>query len=289
MFDKNFLYKIYDKYCLTDRKIQFVPLAHRNTQGVICVDKATGKTGISKCHKDDKFDSKTGCAIAYCRLKNIPIKEIEDVKVKAGCFYKINGKDVGYCFKIAEDTAIFIKLEFNLCNHKYKLNTGNIRYYKIGQDSFEKIEKICFDYFEPASVAFLNNTYVEMVNNEEETKDIKFKFKEGCGVEAIYYDGTWYNLANIPETHYITRALAYAKLKDEGASMCEHLSISYLDLKKRSFELNNSTYYIISAGLTDNGLPALYTFEPLTSKFKQFSFEITEGVDPSNAIFKLYR
>lgn len=289
MFDKNFLYKIYDKYCFGNDKIYFIPLKHRNTFGAICVDRATGKTGISKCHKDDKYDAKIGWAIAYCRLKNIPIKETEDVKVKAGCFYKVNGKDVGYCFKIVENTAMFIKLELNLRSHKYKLNTGSIRHYRIDQDSFEKIEKVCFDYFEPVNMAFLNNTYAEMIKNEEETRDVKFKFKDGCGVEAICYNHIWYNLSNIPETHHIVRALAYARLKNEGKSMCEHLLIYYSNLKKRSFELNGKTYHIVSAGLTYDGLPVLYTFEPFASEFKQFSFEITEGVDPSDAIFELYR
>lgn len=290
MFDKNFLYKIYDKYCLNYNKIYFIPLKNRNTNGIICVDNATGNTGISKCHKDDKYDAKIGCAIAYCRLKNIPIKETEDEEVKAGYFYNVNGKNVGYCYKISEGIAAFIKLEFNFYKHKYNLNTGSLEYYNIDKDSFRKMKEIDFDYFEPVDATFLNRIYSEMVVNGEQTKDVKFKFKDGCGVEAICYNKTWYNLTDIPEAHHIIRALAYAKLRNEGKSVCEHLSISYSSLKKRSFELKGKIYYIISAGLTYDRFPILYTYNPSENEFKQFSFEtIKEEVEPSDAIFKLYR
>lgn len=72
---------------------------------VIVTSIKTGKRAIAKCHKDDEWNFATGVGIAYCRLKNIPIKKIREndnlavYKFEAGdCYYLSIGN--GLYFKV---------------------------------------------------------------------------------------------------------------------------------------------------------------------------------------------
>lgn len=44
----------------------------------IAIDTNNNKIAVAKCHKDDSFNNKIGLAIAYARLRNIPVPEVSD-------------------------------------------------------------------------------------------------------------------------------------------------------------------------------------------------------------------
>lgn len=70
MYNEKFLQRMAER-ALRDRSV-FI-FSHKRQ--VIVTSVKTGKRAIAKCHKDDKWDYAIGIGIAYCRLKDIPIKK----------------------------------------------------------------------------------------------------------------------------------------------------------------------------------------------------------------------
>ena len=70
MYNKDFLKRMALR---AERDVSVVFYTHKNK--TFCLSLRTGKVGISKCHKEDKYDHFIGIGLAYCRLKNIKVPE----------------------------------------------------------------------------------------------------------------------------------------------------------------------------------------------------------------------
>lgn len=70
MYNKDFL----NRMAIKASKDESV-FIYTHKKEVIVTSIKTGKRAVAKCHKDDKWNFATGVGIAYCRLKNIPIKK----------------------------------------------------------------------------------------------------------------------------------------------------------------------------------------------------------------------
>ena len=57
-------------------------------KGFIVVDTSTGKVAYSWCHPDEAYDTGIGVALAYARLKHIPIPEMEMLPTIEDCVGK---------------------------------------------------------------------------------------------------------------------------------------------------------------------------------------------------------
>lgn len=70
MYNKDFL----DRMAIKASRDKSV-FIYTHKRQVIVTSVKTGKRAVAKCHKDDKWNFATGVGIAYCRLKNIHIKQ----------------------------------------------------------------------------------------------------------------------------------------------------------------------------------------------------------------------
>lgn len=104
MYNKDFLNRMAVK-ASRDKSV----FIYTHKKEVIVTSVKTGKRAVAKCHKDDKWNFAIGVGIAYCRLKNIPIKK-----------NKINENLSIY--RIGEDDLYFLYI-------------GNNLYFKVKPDS----------------------------------------------------------------------------------------------------------------------------------------------------------
>lgn len=86
MYNKDFLKRMALR---AERDVSVVFYTHKNK--TFCLSLRTGKVGISKCHKEDKYDHFIGTGLAYCRLKNIKVPESNDYE--RGTIIKYNDKE----------------------------------------------------------------------------------------------------------------------------------------------------------------------------------------------------
>ena len=86
MYNKDFLKRMALR---AERDVSVVFYTHKNK--TFCLSLRTGKVGISKCHKEDKYDHFIGIGLAYCRLKNIKVPESN--LYERGTIIKYNDKE----------------------------------------------------------------------------------------------------------------------------------------------------------------------------------------------------
>lgn len=86
MYNKDFLKKMTVK-AEKDNSVVFYTRKNKT----FCLSLRTGKVGIAKKNKNDKYDYYIGTGLAYCRLKNIKVPEDDDYK--RGTMIKYNGKE----------------------------------------------------------------------------------------------------------------------------------------------------------------------------------------------------
>lgn len=84
MYNKDFLKKMTVK-AENDNSVVFYTRKNKT----FCLSLRTGKVGIAKKNKNDKYDYYIGTGLAYCRLKNIKVPESDDYK--RGTMIKYNG------------------------------------------------------------------------------------------------------------------------------------------------------------------------------------------------------
>ena len=66
----------------------FIRRIDGNRKGFIAVDTRTGKVAYSWCNPADNWSDNIGIALAYARLKNIPIPEMEELPTIEECVGK---------------------------------------------------------------------------------------------------------------------------------------------------------------------------------------------------------
>lgn len=106
---------------------------------IIVLDTKTGKTGMARCHKDDKFDFKTGLAIAYARLKGWKIPEVEEEPT----FKRLAKRRRYWNVEICEGKAIIAQN----CEQNYSDDDNNFRnnnYFYTKERAKEVADKINF-------------------------------------------------------------------------------------------------------------------------------------------------
>lgn len=97
----------YTRYTAEEKSL-CVYIIHSGKNGIIITEPRTGRSGCSYCHTDDKWDRKTGIAIAYARLKGEEVLTLEEEEekniadLKNGDKFKFSGKSgvmefIGYC------------------------------------------------------------------------------------------------------------------------------------------------------------------------------------------------
>ena len=86
MYNKDFLKRMALR---AERDVSVVFYTRKNK--TFCLSLRTGKVGISKCHKEDKYDHFIGTGLAYCRLKNIKVPESN--LYERGTIIKYNDKE----------------------------------------------------------------------------------------------------------------------------------------------------------------------------------------------------
>lgn len=86
MYNKDFLKRMALR---AERDVSVVFYTHKNK--TFCLSLRTGKVGIAKCHKEDKYDYFIGTGLAYCRLKNIKVPE--NNLYERGTIIKYNDKE----------------------------------------------------------------------------------------------------------------------------------------------------------------------------------------------------
>lgn len=86
MYNKDFLKKMALR---AGRDVSVVFYTCKNK--TFCLSLRTGKVGIAKCHKEDKYDHFIGTGLAYCRLKNIKVPESN--LYERGTIIKYNDKE----------------------------------------------------------------------------------------------------------------------------------------------------------------------------------------------------
>ena len=105
MYNKDFLNRMAIK-ASRDKSV----FIYTHKREVIVTSVKTGKRAVAKCHKGDKWNFAIGVGIAYCRLKDIPIKQErqkEDLQV-----YRL-GKTDEYFLWI--DNNLYAKVKFRNC------------------------------------------------------------------------------------------------------------------------------------------------------------------------------
>lgn len=106
MYNEDFLNRMATK-ASRDKSV----FIYTHKRQVVVTSVKTGERAVAKCHKDDKWNFAIGVGIAYCRLKNIPIKK-----------NKINENLSIY--RIGEDDLYFLYIGNNLY-FKVKPNDSN--------------------------------------------------------------------------------------------------------------------------------------------------------------------
>ena len=101
MYNKDFLNRMAIK--ASKDKSVFV---YTHKKEVIVTSIKTGKRAVAKCHKNDEWNFATGLGIAYCRLKNIPIKQERQKEVLV--IYRL-GKTDTYLLWIGNDLFFKVK------------------------------------------------------------------------------------------------------------------------------------------------------------------------------------
>lgn len=84
MYNKDFLKKMTLR-AENDNSVVF----YNRKNKTFCLSLRTGKVGIAKKNKEDKYDYYIGTGLAYCRLKNIKVPENNDYE--RGTIIKYNG------------------------------------------------------------------------------------------------------------------------------------------------------------------------------------------------------
>lgn len=82
----------------------------KGNYGFLMYDTRTGKVAYSRCHPDDDWCEDIGLAIAYARLRNIPIPEMEEIPTIEECVGKwvetANCKTIVYVTPIRNTVSI---------------------------------------------------------------------------------------------------------------------------------------------------------------------------------------
>jgi hypothetical protein len=107
---------------------------------IIVLDAKTGKTGMARCHEDDKFKFETGLAIAYARLKGFEVPEIEEEsnfeRVEKGKIYYSIGAGLGSKIEACWES------ECNTLGDIYRFKNNN--YFHTKERAEEVADKINF-------------------------------------------------------------------------------------------------------------------------------------------------
>ena len=99
---------------------------------VICYDKSTGKTGVARCHPNDKFDLVWGKAIATARCLGIEVPKITE------CF--ISEMKYGEKFRYKHNVYVFLcKIPDSNC-YAVKEEHSKCRLYNFADISVEMVE-----------------------------------------------------------------------------------------------------------------------------------------------------
>ena len=144
MYNKDFLNRMAIK--ASKDKSVFI---YTHKKEVIVTSIKTGKRAVAKCHKDDEWNFTTGVGIAYCRLKNIPIKEIGKndnlavYKFKADdCHYLSIGNDL--YFKVLKQGSYWKDIPYDK-PIKIEKDSVKLNYFKLVDVS----PKLKFSYCPP--------------------------------------------------------------------------------------------------------------------------------------------
>ena len=82
-YSKEFLNWVDDisEKCLTDTNVIYQTFLQKEIPGIIVADIVTGETGLSHCYSKNEFNRLIGIAIAYAKLRKIPIPEIKSFSI----------------------------------------------------------------------------------------------------------------------------------------------------------------------------------------------------------------
>ena len=248
MYNKDFLKRMALR---AERDVSVVFYTRKNK--TFCLSLRTGKVGIAKCHKEDKYDHFIGTGLAYCRLKNIKVPENNGYE--RGTIIRYNDKEY-YVINVYDDyssPSLIPVIFFDV----FKINKYGL--IKAGQKMttlcfFKKLKKpkiIKKKIFIPKSPSpEVLMTYIEQMKNHQEVNIVYLPYANTIMITDLSSDlKSTIAIDYTIEDNYTLEenmAMAYCKLKGIEPYRITNVDTKDLDSNYKILKVTGNYYYCLN-------------------------------------------